>query len=116
VLVLDAECQVEPIELMPADQLDLVSCKDKELAEANYQIEQLEAQIAQMTCDSDQLKGENNSLKKKVHSLQIDFEKLTQKVSTTQARSSGGTHSDANSMQTANAMINGPAADEDLHN
>ena len=35
------------------------------------------------------MKGENNSLKKKVHSLQIDLEKLSRKVSTTQARSSG---------------------------
>ena len=36
------------------------------------------------------MKGDNNSLKKKVQSLQIDFEKLSRKVSTTcQNRSSG---------------------------
>ena len=35
------------------------------------------------------MKGENNSLKKKVQSLQIDIEKISRRVSTTQARSSG---------------------------
>eukprot|EP00354_Favella_ehrenbergii_P011763 CAMPEP_0170477448 /NCGR_PEP_ID=MMETSP0123-20130129/18724_1 /TAXON_ID=182087 /ORGANISM="Favella ehrenbergii, Strain Fehren 1" /LENGTH=48 /DNA_ID= /DNA_START= /DNA_END= /DNA_ORIENTATION= len=44
-----------------------------------------------MASDSDNMKGENNSLKKKVQSLQIDYEKLSKKVSTTQARSSGAT-------------------------
>lgn len=34
------------------------------------------------------MKGENNSLKKKVQSLQIDYEKLSRKVSTTKAQSS----------------------------
>mmetsp|Transcript_10938 Transcript_10938/g.14764 ORF Transcript_10938/g.14764 Transcript_10938/m.14764 type:complete len:86 (+) Transcript_10938:1480-1737(+) len=46
-----------------------------------------------MASDSDNMKGENNSLKKKVQSLQIDYEKLSKKVSTTQARSSGATNS-----------------------
>ena len=41
-----------------------------------------------MKDESDLVKGENNSLKKKVQSLQTDFEKLSRKVSTTQARSS----------------------------
>ena len=39
------------------------------------------------------MKGENNSLKKKVQSLQIDYDKLSRKVSTTQARSSGESNS-----------------------
>ena len=39
--------------------------------------------------ESTSLKGENNSLKKKVQSLQTDVEKLSRKVSTTQAASVG---------------------------
>ena len=46
--------------------------------------------MAHMVVDQDLMKGENNSLKKKVQSLQTDYEKLSRKVSTTQARSSGG--------------------------
>ena len=76
-------------ELLSEDQRDLLAQKEKELADAHTQIEELEAQIRQINDDSDVMKGENNSLKKKVHSLQIDLEKLSRKVSTTQARSSG---------------------------
>ena len=54
----------------------------------------MKAQITQMTEDQDIIKGENNSLKKKVQSLQIDYEKLSRKVSTTQARSSADGNSD----------------------
>ena len=39
--------------------------------------------------ESVSLKGENNSLKKKVQSLQTDMEKMSRKVSTTQAASIG---------------------------
>ena len=49
-----------------------------------------------MNQDYDYVKGENNSIKKKVQSLQKDYEKLGRKVSTTQARSSGD-NSEANS-------------------
>ena len=81
------------------------------------------------------MKGENNSLKKKVHSLQIDLEKLSRKVSTTQARSSGlasvdenygdgyniaiGSSNDNNQANSVNIGGAQPAAsttDDDIHN
>ena len=76
------------------------------------------------------MKGENNSLKKKVQSLQIDYEKLSRKVSTTQARSSGGTNSadeppfgsqfdskqQVGSEKRRTATITGPGTEVDWHN
>ena len=55
------------------------------------------------------IKGENNSLKKKVQSLQIDYEKLSRKVSTTQARSSAGTSDEPYGSQVDNKTLNNQA-------
>lgn len=60
-----------------------------------------------MNEESDSVKGENNSLKKKVQSLQMDYEKLSRRVSTTQARSSEGTTNQSATAIDA-AVINGP--------
>ena len=63
------------------------------------------------------MKGENNSLKKKVQSLQTDFEKLSRKITTTQARSSAD-NSDENygDNKTCNQTSSVNGGGHDLHN
>ena len=117
------------IELLGEPQLDLLTLKEVEFSEASKQIEELKAQMALMTEDQDVMKGENNSLKKKVQSLQTDYEKLSRKVSTTQARSSGGnsdepygsqvdnkTNHQASSVNVGMKQIASAGEEVDLHN
>lgn len=54
--------------------------KENELVLVKQEIAVLKGQLAQMEEESDLRKGENNSLKKKLQSLQIDFDKLSRKV------------------------------------
>ena len=49
----DSGCQVEESELFDTEERDILTKKDKELAEAHRSIAQLEKQLASMTADTD---------------------------------------------------------------
>ena len=59
----------------------------KELEEAKAKVKELQEQLDGLLEESVSLKGENNSLKKKVQSLQIDVEKMSRKIDTTRTAS-----------------------------
>ena len=60
-----------------------------ELAEANSKVKDLQERLDAAMEESVSLKGENNSLRKKVQSLQIDMEKLSRRVETSRPASMG---------------------------
>jgi len=46
---------------------------------SNQKVHELESLLDKLTSDRDGLKSENNSLKKKIRSLQVDFEKMSRR-------------------------------------
>lgn len=72
---------------MTEEERKLGDQKDKDLSEARLNLERLQKELEEFRELNDTMRGENNSLKKKVQSLQIDNEKI--RVSQTQGVSSG---------------------------
>ena len=84
----------------------------KELDEAKAKVIELETQLNSTMEESVSLKGENNSLKKKVQSLQTDVEKMSRKV--TQLYSGDGESQDDAIQDIVNADASGTSSS--LHN
>ena len=66
--------------LISEDQVGKETQMASELTEANSKVKDLQERLETAIEESVSLKGENNSLRKKVQSLQIDMEKLSRRV------------------------------------